>query len=34
VDDELTIIVLGNRDEVVPASLALRVADLFIAAQH
>ncbi len=34
VDDKLTIIVLCNRDDIVPASLALRVADLFIAAQH
>jgi CubicO group peptidase (beta-lactamase class C family) len=34
VDDKLTIIVLCNRDDVVPANLALRVANLFIAAQH
>jgi CubicO group peptidase (beta-lactamase class C family) len=33
-DDNLTIIVLCNRDDVVPASLALKVADLFLAAQH
>jgi len=34
VDDKLTIVVLCNRDDVVPATLALRVADLFLAAQH
>jgi CubicO group peptidase (beta-lactamase class C family) len=34
VDDKLTIVVLCNRDDVVPANLALRVADLFLAAQH
>jgi CubicO group peptidase (beta-lactamase class C family) len=33
-DDKLTIIVLCNRDDVVPASLALKVADLFLAAQR
>jgi len=33
-DDKLTIVVLCNRDDVVPATLALRVADLFLAAQH
>jgi CubicO group peptidase (beta-lactamase class C family) len=30
VDDELTVIVLCNRDDVVPADLALQVADLFL----
>ncbi len=30
VEDKLTIIVLCNRDDVVPANLALRVADLFL----
>ena len=30
VDDKLTIIILCNRDDVVPASLALKVADLFL----
>ena len=34
VDDKLTIIVLCNRDDVVPAKLALKVADLFFASQH
>lgn len=34
VEDKLTIIVLSNRDDVVPANLALKVADLFLAAQH
>ena len=34
VDDKLTIIVLCNRDDLVPANLALRVADLFLTAQH
>jgi CubicO group peptidase (beta-lactamase class C family) len=34
VDDRLTIIVLCNRDDIVPANLALKVADLFLAAQH
>lgn len=34
VDQKLTIIVLCNRDDVVPANLALKVADLFFAAQH
>jgi hypothetical protein len=34
VNDRLTIIVLCNRDDVVPANLALKVADLFLAAQH
>jgi CubicO group peptidase (beta-lactamase class C family) len=34
VDDKLTIIVLCNRDDVVPANLALRVADLFLSAHH
>jgi CubicO group peptidase (beta-lactamase class C family) len=32
VDGKLTIIVLCNRDDVVPANLALKVADLFLAA--
>jgi CubicO group peptidase (beta-lactamase class C family) len=32
VDDKLTIIVLCNRDDVVPANLALKVADLFLRA--
>lgn len=30
VDDKLTIIVLCNRDDVIPATLALKVADLFL----
>ncbi len=30
VEDKLTVIVLCNRDDVVPANLALRVADLFL----
>jgi CubicO group peptidase (beta-lactamase class C family) len=34
VDDKLTIIILCNRDDLVPANLALKVADLFLAAQH
>ena len=34
VDDKLTIIVLCNRDDLVPANLAVKVADLFLAAQH
>lgn len=34
VDDNLTIIVLCNRDDIVPANLALKVADLFLGAQH
>lgn len=34
VDDKLTIIILCNRDDQVPASLALKVADLFLAAPH
>ena len=34
VDDKLTIIVLCNRDDLVPADLALKIADLFFAAQH
>ncbi len=32
VEDKLTIIVLCNRDDVVPANLALKVADLFLSA--
>jgi CubicO group peptidase (beta-lactamase class C family) len=34
VDDKLTIILLCNRDDLVPANLVLKVADLFLAAQH
>jgi CubicO group peptidase (beta-lactamase class C family) len=34
VEERLTIIVLCNRDDVAPANLALRVADLFLTAQH
>ena len=34
VEDKLTIIVLCNRDDVVPANLALKVADLFLSAHH
>jgi CubicO group peptidase (beta-lactamase class C family) len=34
VNDKLTIIVLCNRDDLVPAGLALRVADLFLAPQR
>ena len=34
VEDKLTIIVLCNRDDVVPANLALKVADLFLRANH
>ena len=34
IDDKLTIIVLCNRDDVVPANLALKVADLFLSAHH
>ena len=34
VEDKLTIIVLCNRDDVVPANLALRVADLFLSPHH
>jgi CubicO group peptidase (beta-lactamase class C family) len=34
VDHKLTIVVLCNRDDLVPAKLALKVADLFFAAQH
>jgi CubicO group peptidase (beta-lactamase class C family) len=34
VEDKLTIIVLCNRDDVVPANLALKVADLFLKANH
>ena len=34
VEDKLTIIVLCNRDDVVPANLALKVADLFLRADH
>ena len=33
-DDKLTVIVLCNREDVIPANLALTVADLFIAAQR
>ena len=34
IDDKLTIIVLCNRDDIVPANLALKVADLFLSAHH
>ena len=34
VNENLTIIVLCNRDDVVPADLALKVADLFLSAHH
>jgi hypothetical protein len=34
VDEKLTIIVLCNRDDVVPANLALQVANLFLSAHH
>jgi CubicO group peptidase (beta-lactamase class C family) len=34
VEEKLTIIVLCNRDDLVPADLALKIADLFFAAQH
>ncbi len=34
VEDKLTVIVLCNRDDVVPASLALQVANLFLSAHH
>ena len=34
VGDNLTIIVLCNRDDVAPANLALKVADLFLSAHH
>jgi CubicO group peptidase (beta-lactamase class C family) len=34
VDDKLTIIVLCNRADPVPADLALKVADLFLAAHR
>lgn len=34
VDDNLTIVVLCNRDDLVPANLALQIADLFLTAQH
>jgi CubicO group peptidase (beta-lactamase class C family) len=34
VDDKLTVIVLCNRDDVVPANLALKVADLFLSVHH
>jgi CubicO group peptidase (beta-lactamase class C family) len=34
VSQNLTIIVLCNRDDVVPADLALKVADLFLSAHH
>ena len=33
-DEKLTIIVLCNRDDVVPANLALQVANLFLSAHH
>jgi CubicO group peptidase (beta-lactamase class C family) len=34
IEDKLTIIVLCNRDDVVPANLALQVANLFLSAHH
>jgi len=34
VEDKLTIIVLCNRDDELPANLALRVADLFLRENH
>ena len=34
VEEKLAIIVLCNRDDVVPANLALKVADLFLSAHH
>jgi CubicO group peptidase (beta-lactamase class C family) len=34
VDEKLTIVVLCNRDDLVPAVLALKVANLFLAPQH
>jgi CubicO group peptidase (beta-lactamase class C family) len=34
VEDKLTVIVLCNRDDVVPANLALQVANLFLSAHH
>jgi CubicO group peptidase (beta-lactamase class C family) len=34
VEDKLTIVVLCNRDDVVPAHLALKVADLFLSPDH
>ncbi len=34
VEDKLTVIVLCNRDDVVPANLALQVANLFFSAHH
>ena len=34
VEDQLTIIVLCNRDDLVPANLALQVADLFLSDHH
>jgi len=34
VEEKLTIIVLCNREEVVPASVALKVADLFLTARR
>jgi len=34
VNDNLTIIILCNRDDLVPADLALKVADLFLSSHH
>jgi CubicO group peptidase (beta-lactamase class C family) len=34
VEDKLTVIVLCNRDDLVPANLALQVANLFLSAHH
>jgi len=34
VEDKITVIVLSNRDDVVPANLALKVADLFLTARR
>jgi CubicO group peptidase (beta-lactamase class C family) len=34
VNDKLTVIVLCNRDDVVPANLALKVADVFLSVHH
>jgi hypothetical protein len=34
VDEKLTVVVLCNRDDLVPAVLALKVANLFLAPQH
>jgi hypothetical protein len=34
VEDKITVIVLCNRDDLVPANLALKVADLFLTARR